>query len=226
MTAIWKYIISLLFFTAPFASFAQGLYERQVFARVGVDLSRFALPYTTDFGLSGMEFSLDTEIKFHFFPTLEAGFNTINDQTELHTYKMYGNYFRIGVDYNMLKYKHRLDRNLFFVGMRYGNSSFSHQADNITIENDYGTLKTSIAETQISAHWFEGVIGLRGEIVKNLYMGYTIRVKTMIKPSSFENFTPYWVPGYGKGVKNIAIGMSYSLFYAIPLKNPKLDFEK
>jgi len=226
MKAISKYIISLIVFALPLLTHAQEGFERQKFVRLGLDLSRFTLPYIKDYGLSGWEASLDTEIKYRFFPTLEAGYSQIKDQTELHDYYSSGNYFRLGFDYNVIKYKHRLDRNLFFVGARYGFTAYSHQADKIIIENGYGTLETSFSETQLNAHWFESVIGMRGEILKNLYMGYTIRVKFMLKHSEYENFTPYWVPGFGEGVKSIATGMSYSIFYAIPIKNPKLDFEK
>ena len=97
--------------------------------------------------------------------------------------------------------------------------------DKINITNQWGTMETSFPETQLNAHWFEGVVGLRGEIVKNFYMGYTIRVKQMLAHSDYENYTPYWVPGFGKATQSMVIGMSYSIFYAIPIKNPKLDFE-
>jgi hypothetical protein len=56
-------------------------------------------------------------------------------------------------------------------------------------------------------------------------MGFTVRVKPMIYHSEYNNYTPFWVPGYGEATKDIAIGLSYSVFYAIPLKDPKLDFE-
>ncbi len=221
-----RYFISILFIAASLTSLAQKELERQSFVRVGLDLSRFALPLINDFGQTGAEFSLDTEIKLRYFPTIELGYNKIQDYTDNHNYDSYGNYFRIGFNYNMINYSHRLDRNIFYVGARYGFSNFWHQADKILITNGWGTLETSLPETQLNAHWFEGVIGMRAEIIKNFYMGYTIRVKSMISHSDYGNFTPYWIPGFGKGTETIVVGMSYSIFYAIPIKNPKLDFEK
>ena len=200
--------------------------ERQTFFRAGIDLSRFALPFINNYGLSGIELSMDSEISYNFFPTVEAGFNRVKDHTELHEYDSYGNYFRIGLNYSVTKYKHRLDRNIFFIGARYGYSGFSHQADRISFTNQWGTYETSMPETNLSAHWFEGVVGLRSEIVKNLYLGYTIRIKTMLSHSDYGNYIPYWVPGYGEATKSLAIGMSFSVFYAIPLKKLELDFEE
>ncbi len=221
MNGTLRYIISLLMLAVFSASNAQDKLERQVFVRVGLDLSRFAMPLINDNGQTGLELSMDTELAYRYFPTIEAGYSQIKDYTDLHHYDSYGNYFRVGFNYCMSKYKHRLDRNLFFIGARYGYTGYTHKADLINITNQWGTLETSFAETQLNAHWFEGVIGLRGEIVKNFYMGYTIRVKQMLSHSEYGNYTPYWIPGFGKATKSITIGISYSIFYAIPIKNPK-----
>lgn len=226
MKAILKYIISLVLFVLVLQTNAQEELERQKFVRVGADLSRFALPYIHEFGLSGAEFSLDGEVRYDLFPTIEAGFNKIDDQTDFHDYSMNGNYMRIGLNYNMINYRHRLDRNIFFIGARYAFANYSHQADRISIENIWGEFETSLPKTDLKNQWFESLIGIRGEIVKNLYMGYTIRVKAMLNKPDYGSFMPFWIPGFGKSTKNWTMGMSYSIFYAIPIKNPKLDFEK
>lgn len=218
----------LLFFVIilPIVSIAQKEPERQVFIRTGIDLSRFAMPFINDFGPKVIELSFDTEVKYKYFPTIEVGFSKIEDHTDQHTYDSYGNYFRVGLDYSTIKYKHRLDRSIFFVGARYGFTSFSHEADWISISNQWGTYETSLPETQLNAHWVEGVIGLRGEIFNNFYMGYAIRLKSWVSHSDYGDYTPYWVPGYGLATKKITVGMSYSIFYAIPLKKLQLDFEE
>lgn len=230
-----KYIISITFIALTYISSAQDKLERQKFIRIGTDVSRFALPYVHDFGLSGAEFSIDGEVRYDLFPTIEAGFNKIsdlrqeyNENNELtyeHNYQLEGNYIRIGLNYNMINYRHRLDRNLFFIGARFAMAKYSHKADDINIENNWGAFKTNLPETKLSNQWFESVIGIRGEILKNLYMGYTIRIKTILNDPDYGSFKPFWIPGYGKSTKNWSMGMSYSIFYAIPIKNPKLDFE-
>jgi len=224
MKAIWKYIISLLL-VLPLLSFGQKELQRQSFIRIGFDLSRIALPVIHDFGLSGFEMAMDGELKYKFFPTLEVGYNKVKDYNELHYYELSGNYFRLGLNYNMLNYKQRFDKNIFFVGARYGNSRFYHQAS-YNFSNIWGDTDLSMPKTQLSANWFEGVMGMRGEVLKNFYIGYTIRVKSMIAHTDYENYTPFWVPGYGKATKSITVGMSYSVFYAIPIKDPKPDYLK
>ncbi len=233
-----KYTFKLLLVLLSFSSFCQEqeLPKRQFFIRAGIDLSRFALPYVNDVPVNGMEFSLDTEIKYKFFPTLEAGYNSIdntsktfNDEGEstyAHHYTLEGTYWRVGLNYNMLKYKHRIDRNIFFIGIRYGNSSFTQEANNIQFKNEWGLYEMTVPKMDLTAHWAEFIIGLRGEIFKNFYMGYSIRIKTLISQTDDKGYTPYYIPGYGKGHQNIHPGMSYSVFYAIPIINPKLLFKQ
>jgi hypothetical protein len=221
-----KFIIISLILISSFGSMAQNDLERKIFIRPGIDLSRFVVPYVNDIGPSGLELSVDAEYKYNFFPTIEIGFSKLNDNTEEHNYELHGNYFRAGLNYSITKYKHRLDRDIFFVGARYGFSSFSHQASKISFSNQWGVYEGALPETNLSAHWFEGVIGLRVEFFDNMFMGYTLRIKTMITHSDYGNYTPYWVPGYGEGTKSMAVGMSYSLFYSIPIKKFKYDFEE
>lgn len=221
-----KLIYILLLFILPFTSIAQKNLERKVFVRTGVDLSRFIMPYIGDLKPSGAEISFDTEIKYNFFPTIEAGFSKLEDYTEANEYNLNGNYFRVGLNYSITKYKHRLDRDIFFIGARYAFSGFQHQANRISISNQWGTYETSMAETQLNAHWFESVIGLRAEFLNNFFMGLTVRLKYMITHSDYNNYTPYWVPGYGDATKSFTVGMSYSVFYSIPIKKFKYDFEE
>lgn len=195
--------------------------ERQFFIRAGVDLSRFALPLINELNPHGVEFSLDAEVKYRFFPTLEAGMSKIAYKKPELTYNSQGKYLRFGINYNMVNYKQRFDRNLFFVGARYAMSSFNQEIPNVIISNEWGDFQESYPNVDHNAKWFEGVIGIRGEIFKNFYMGYTIRIKQMLNHTEFNDITPYWIPGYGKGNQNRTLGMSYSVFYAIPVKNPK-----
>lgn len=220
-----KYFISTILFVLTLfsTSFAQEqeLPKRQFFIRGGLDLSRFALPYLGDIAVKGWEASLDSEIKMDFFPTVEFGMNSIDHKTEAFNYESSGSYFRVGLNYNMLNYQHRLDRNIFFIGARYAFSNYHQQADNIVLDSDWGTYETSFPNKQLNQHWAEAIIGLRGEIFKNFYMGYSIRIKIRLSQSDYGDLTPYFVPGYGDPSKNLTAGMSYSIFYAIPIINIK-----
>ena len=209
--------------------------ERQIFVRFGVDLSRIAVNYIGKIPYQAFEASVDGEVVQKYFPTFEAGWSKLTNSTVnisaqdpaiQYNYQMSGTYYRVGMNYNMLKYKQHLDRNIFFVGARLATSGFSQEASQVSLTNAWGTLETSFPKTSLHAYWFEGVIGLRGEVVRNLYMGYTIRIKRMIAHSGYNGINPYIIPGYGKGSKSSTVGISYSIFYAIPIKNPKINYPK
>lgn len=214
-----KYIISILITFTSLTAFSQEqeLPQRQFFIRGGVDLSRFTLPFIYDDAtVSGFEVSLDSEIKYNFFPTIEFGMNNIEYKTNDINYDAIGSYFRVGLNYNMLKYQHRLDRNIFFIGARYAFSGFEQQSG-VLLENEWGEYETSFPKENLTQHWAEATMGLRGEILKNFYMGYTLRVKIRLSKNDNQGLTPYFVPGYGRSDDAVAIGMSYSMFYAIPI---------
>lgn len=218
-----RYFISTILLCIAIGSFAQkqeqelNLPQREVFIRPGVDLSRFILPYLNDISVSGFELSLDGEVNYSLFPTVEFGMNTIKDDNELHNYSAEGSYWRVGLNYNMLKYQHRLDQNMFFIGARYARSTYWQQATNISFENEWGVLNANIPKTNLNHTWIEAVIGIRGEIYKNIFLGYTIRVKGTLSATDNNNITPYFIPGYGSGKKNIRTGMSFTASYAIPI---------
>ena len=73
-----------------------------------------------DIGHTGFEMSLDAELKYRYFPTVEVGTNKIEYSQSDIEYQSQGNYLRMGLNYNMLNYKQRFDRNLFFIGARIG----------------------------------------------------------------------------------------------------------
>ena len=128
-----RYFFSLLAVCASAASLAQEpVYEamprRQVFVRVGYDLSRLALPHVRNNGSRGFELSVDGELAYNFFPTVEVGQQSLKRSSDSLRYSMSGDYFRVGLDYNVIKYKHRLDRDIFFLGVRLGATRFSHAA--------------------------------------------------------------------------------------------------
>lgn len=223
-----RYFFSVLMLTASVGCFAQNpdvddLPRRQVFVRAGFDLSRLALPYVRNNGSHALEFSIDGELNYNFFPTVEFGRQSLKRNTDSLNYTMSGNYFRLGLDYNLLKYKHRLDRDIFFIGVRMAASQFSHEAPKAVVSGVLGTVEGSIPKSDLKVMWGEAVVGLKGELLKNLYMGVTVRAKMMFTHTAYHNMTPYIVPGFGKGFYRFNAGLSYSILYAIPIRGAGKD---
>ena len=224
MRCTQKYFFSLLAVCASVSGLAQEpVYEamprRQVFVRVGYDLSRLALPYVRNNGSHGVEVSADAELAYNFFPTVEIGRQSLNRSSDTLRYTMSGEYVRIGLDYNVIKYKHRLDRDIFFLGVRLATNTFRHEAPLVIL----GPVEDRIPQSNLKAVWGEAVVGLKGELFPNLYMGLTVRAKMMFAHDRYKNMTPYIVPGFGKGFNRFNAGLTYSILYAIPIRGAGRD---
>ena len=196
----------------------EAMPRRQVFVRFGCDLSRFVLPYVGDIGSKGVEFSVDGELKYNYFPVVELGRQSVRHNTDSIRYNMDGNYFRVGLDYNILKYKHRLDRDICFVGARFGCSRFSHEVPFAEVSNFRYDVVSDMPKSSLDAYWGEAVVGLKGEVFRNIYLGITVRAKMLFAHSRYGALTPYIIPGYGKGYNKVNAGISYSIMYAIPIR--------
>ncbi len=127
-------------------------------------------------------------------------------------YKNSGNYYRIGVDVNFLKKDP--DRNVFFMGFRYGHSNFwevSHAEINQATYNN----------PNVKAHWLELTTGLRVKMWKFIWMGYTARFKFGLNTKNTPQLIASDVPGYGRTDKQIYWGFNYQLFFRIPVRLAK-----
>ena len=127
-----------------------------------------------------------------------------------------GNYFRVGADVNFLLKDP--DRNMFFLGYRYGQSTFDHSATytkNLVVDPQYFS---TYSDNGVNAHWMELTGGLRVKIWKMIWMGYTARFKFAPRASGYKELQPFDIPGYGVFEKKIYWGFNYQLFIKIPFR--------
>jgi hypothetical protein len=185
--------------------------------RFGVDLARFVY-ILADPSEIGAEVSADFELVKDFYPIFELGYNSISESDSLFNYAASGTYARVGIDYNLLKLRDRSQHHAITIGARYGISLYSHSAENIYIQNPYwGDYVAAPYEMQLRGHWVELVGGIKAELLPNLFMGWSFRFKILLNPDMDPLVTPQMVPGFGTGGKDRSFGISYSIYYKIPL---------
>lgn len=185
--------------------------------RFGLDLARFAF-ILADPSELGAEVSVDFELVRNLYPVIELGYNSISESEDFFKYSASGTYGRAGLDYNLINLKDRSQHHTFTFGARYGISAFSHSAEDIYIPNAYwGDYVSEFYEKDLTAHWMELVAGVKAELVPNLFMGWSLRYKFLLNPDMDPLVRPQMVPGFGTGGKDTSIGISYSIFYKIPL---------
>ena len=193
------------------SAFFQGVW-------VGVDVFGF-LNQALGSDISTTEASIEVNLMNRFFPVVELGYgsmDTTDDETDIH-FKTSAPFFRIGANYNVFYKKPHLP-GYFTVGLRYGFTSFKYdiQAPELTdptwgkaeVPFEYSGVKTKVG-------WLELVLGLKANVYKNFYMGFTARYRSRLSMTKHENSEPYYIPGYGRG-KSSNFGLTYNLIYQLP----------
>ena len=220
-----KYFTKILFvFIIPVFTFSQEStvandsikYEQKYGLRVGFDLFKI---YS-----DGFEINADYRLSNKLYIASEIGLSekTIDENYLNFTYK--GTYIKTGIDYNM--HTNWLDmQNMIFSGIRVGYSMFDQTINNYTIydtnSQTWGEsiINIPISNTNLSSLWLELIIGIKAEILNNLFLGFNLDVKKMIDSGSKNNIQNLHIPGFNKTYEgsSFGVGFGYKISYLIPI---------
>ncbi|OFX83617.1 MAG: hypothetical protein A2W99_15415 [Bacteroidetes bacterium GWF2_33_16] len=215
-----RYIFSiLLFFVFSFQLMAQKTDEKKkdgweiTGIKIGMDVGRFSnflfKPEQTSYAGS-----LDVGFNNKYFIIAEAGYSEINLDRDNYNYISDGTFYKIGLDYNMLK---KYPTDFLGAGFRFAYSTLEHSANNIRFESEHwGSYYTEKESETNQTMWLEASFGLKGEIFKNVYFGWSAIIKVRFYGGTDDKFQPYDIPGFGKAANSISIGANYFIYYQIP----------
>ena len=73
--------------------------------------------------------------------------------------------------------------------------------------------------TDLKAFWLELVFGLKTEILNNLFLGFELQLKNILKQNNKQGITNLYIPGFNRTYdsSNLGAGFSYSISYLIPV---------
>lgn len=218
-------IFSLILLSATITTLAQTTEWKGL--SVGTDLSRFVVPFI-DSTRYGWEVSGDYEIIKDVFGVVEIGSQTTRFQAPQYSYNSAGAYTRLGVDYNYMKHLDPESTDQLLIGLRYGFTTFSHKASQITIHDEYWGDFTngSIPNHFLSDNWLEVATGMRAQLFNNFYLAWSVRFRVNLWQQKDDQLQPYYIPGFGRAWNNSWLGLNYSIYYRIPIYKKKADSEK
>ncbi|MCH4823360.1 DUF6048 family protein [Gramella lutea] len=196
-------------------------YTEKYGIRVGVDLSKPIRSFI-DNTYKGIEFVGDYRIYKNYYIAAELGNEEIifeGDNIETITN---GSYIKVGGDYNA--YENWLDmQNAIVVGLRYGFATFSQTLDNYRIYTSSDYFGPDIREddsetTGLTASWAEVILGIKVEVLNNLYLAANVQLKRRIGQNSPGNFDNLAIPGFGRTYdgSEFGAGFGYTISYMIP----------
>ncbi len=210
--------------------------------RIGIDLSK-PIRGLIDENYRGLELVGDFRITNKLYLAAELGneeftgkelLDNVDDinVVELYNYTASGSYLKLGVDYNTYENWYGMS-NAIFIGGRLVGSTFSQDLNRNTVfdsnrywvPNGFAEGLTAPQEFKsLSATWLEFLIGIKVELIKNLYLSATARLAYLITNTKGEGFTNLWIPGYGRVSDNSNFGgnYNYTLSYFIPIFKKKV----
>lgn len=201
--------------------------------RLGGDIGKLIRTFIDD-DYKGFQISGDYRLTKRLYLAGELGTEDRTHKTDYLNVTTSGSYFKAGIDYNL--YTNWLDmENLIYTGLRAGASTFNHTLNQYTVyttDQYHPHFSSSEAKefNRLSAVWTELVIGVKAEILTNLFLGFDTQLKILItddQPSNFENL---FIPGFNRTFDSgrFGFGFNYNMTYLIPVfkKNKKIPVEE
>ena len=199
--------------------------------RFGTDLYRIVRSQTSD-DFNGFEAVADLRVGEKFFLALELGNVETTQQVEQVNFTTKGTYLKLGFDYNMYENWQGMDNHVT-VGLRFASSSHSQFLHNYTIldrtrfwpSSDL-PITTGYATGErpnLNAQWFEVVVGFKVQLLKNIYMGLSLRLNRLLNDKLPENFDNIYIPGFNKKSEDniFGAGFNYTVTYSLPFGSKK-----
>lgn len=223
-----KYTISIILLLTCSTLFAQlgkkgqdtVTYKDRYGLRVGIDVVR---PIYSVFSedMTGFEIVGDYRLTKRFYLATELGYRDQIRQEDFFNFSTKGQYVKLGVDYNA--YKNWLGmENVIVVGLRYAFSTFSQTVNEYAINTDpFLPVRTETEGTTyegLNGQWVELVLGLKVEVLHNVFLGVSFRGNTLISSKQPDNFKNLYIPGFERVFSNNnGFSFNYTVSYLIPL---------
>lgn len=221
MRRIFVYTISLLFLLSFKILSGQDTIQFPLKIRAGFDLVGPAVYiYNNDnLNLEGYV-SYDRNEKLSY--VLEAGYLNYKYSQYNYDYASNGFFTRIGADLNMLKPDLSLGKYWAGFGLRYGISFYNHETPSFSHENYWGKTYSQIPPERNTAHFLELTPGFKTELLKNITIGWTIRLKLLLSGGGSSDIKPIYIPGYGNGGKIVTLGVNYYISFNFHYKTKRV----
>ncbi len=222
------YSISLILFSVGI-TFAQDQdsvsVKKEHRLRVGIDISK-PIKSAFDKDFTGLEIAADYQITKNIFAAVEIGYSDQNLEEDYFKYSVDGSYFKVGPNINVYKNWIGMNNEIYF-GLRYAYSTFSSEVTELTVYQngtyfDPFTSNGTTSFTNLDAHWAEVTMGIKTEVLPNLFLTLGAQLKRLLSSTEPENFKNLNIPGFDRVFANdTGVGFTYMVSYSIPLFNKK-----
>lgn len=189
--------------------------------RLGIDLTKPVRSFIEE-EYQGLELKGDYRLYENIYLAGELG-NEQNVIAEPNvTASSKGSYIKLGANYNVYKNWAGM-QNLIFVGLRYGFATFSSELQEFSIYTTDPYFEPDIRTegrdfNNLTAGWAELQLGIKVEVLNNVYLGTHLQLKRMVNETQPTNFDNLYIPGFNRTYddSNWGVGYGYSISYLLP----------
>lgn len=206
-------LLLCLLFSASVWAKKDSSYHAFTYYRIGMDLTKPTASFFQD-GHRSLEFQVDVNYRKAVNLVLEAGTGSSEVSNEFISYKSQTRFARFGIDHPFFNEEFRGDKDNAFIGLRYALGMVNRKDAIYTINDPIWGLREGIyPANRFLAHWIELTGGFRMELKRNLFLGWNMRMKSIVNPNKFETLPPSYMAGYGRGDKNNNVDFNLYLLY-------------
>ena len=190
--------------------------------RAGLDLNKI-ISSATDEDYSGFSLSGDIRLKESFYVFTEIGNEEKDINSNYLNSSVKGTYVKFGVNFKLNK--DIRTQNIVYSGLSVGYSNFDQNINSHTIYNTHSIywgesiINSPINLSNLNAIWVEFIFGMKTEILNNLFLGFELQLKNVIKQKNIQNITNFYIPGFNRTYDSsgLGAGFSYTVSYLIPI---------
>ena len=189
--------------------------------RAGIDLASLVRTALDD-EYTGFQVMADYRLTDSWYVAGELGNESLDRETNQVDFETSGSFIKAGADYNFYRNWQDLD-NMIYVGFRAGAASFSQTLNRFDFFQDNGGFSTDSQFPNeefkdLNAFWGEIQVGVKVEVLNNLFMTLNVQLKVLASEDIPDNFDNLYIPGFGRtyDTTDIGVGYSYGISYRIP----------
>ena len=200
--------------------------KKPITLRGGIDLYGSVRSQVDD-QFSGFEWVTDVNLTDDLYVAAEVGTVERTIQSEQINFTADGSFIKLGIDYNMYENWKGMD-NQVYIGLRFARSTHALKVNNYVLyttdhffdQNPIASGYSSGSRTGLTAQWLEVIAGVKTAIVKNIYLGFSLRLNVLMSDTQPTDFDNLYIPGFQKVTdeNRFGIGFNYTLTYALPFR--------
>ncbi len=193
--------------------------------RAGIDLSKL-IRMAVEEDYKGLEITADYRLKRNLYLAAELGTEEKNIDKNAVDFTSTGSYIKLGIDYNTYKNWKGME-NQILVGFRLATSTHKQKVNGYRIRqlNHYWEeelvhqLDPSLTYEGLKATWLELSLGVKAELIRNMYMGISVRAHYLVNDTNINGFENLFIPGFNRVNSDNpwGAGINYTIMYQIPI---------